>query len=175
MTDTPQEKWMKGVAITATVLAVLTAAAASRGAAFGAKIQLLTATEGSQWGYYQAKSIKQNILETQAENFKGISMGTLLPEQKKFYEDRTAHFSKEIERYDKEKAQIKAQAEETGRQNALYGRKANQISLSIVLFQVAIMLSSVSGFLKRKELWLGGVLIGVVAAVYLANGLFLFF
>ncbi len=175
MTDLLPEKWMKGVAVTTTVLAVLTAIAASRGAAFGAKIQLLTALEGSQWSYYQAKSIKHHLMETQQDAFKGAALGTVTPEQKAFYESKLVFLKDEIARYDKEKNEIKAQAENTGKQNVLFGRKANQISLSVVIFQIAIMLSSVSALIKRKEMWISGILFGCVAIVFLANGLLLFF
>ena len=175
MAEILQEKWMKGVAVTTTVLAVMTAIAASRGAAVGAKIQLLTAVEGSKWGYYQAKSIKQHLMESQKDNFKGAALGATLPEQKSFYESKLSGLEEEIARYDKEKAQIKQEAEETGKEDAVFGRRANQFSLSVVFFQVAIMLSSVSALLKRKEMWIVGILLGVVAATFLANGLVLFF
>ena len=65
MTEVLQEKWIKGVVVTTTCLAVMTAIAAARGTACVAKTQLLTAIESSKWAYYQAKSIKQNLAESQ--------------------------------------------------------------------------------------------------------------
>ena len=69
MADILPEKWMKAVAVTTTILAVVASIASSRSAFFIAKAQLLTALEGSQWAYYQAKSIKQDLYETQQKVF----------------------------------------------------------------------------------------------------------
>ena len=157
--------------VTTTVLAVMTAIAASRGAACGAKTQLLTAIEGSKWAYYQAKSIKQNLAETQLNAFEVEVLGAANPEQKAVLEHKIKTCGSEIGRYDKEKNAIKLEAEEVGKENALLGKKANRFSISIVFFQIAIMLSSVGALLKRKGLWIIGLLFGSLAIVYLAKGL----
>ncbi|HRZ14035.1 MAG TPA: DUF4337 domain-containing protein [Candidatus Omnitrophota bacterium] len=173
MADLFQEKWMKGVAVTTTVLAVMTAIAAARGAACGARTQLLTAIEGSKWAYYQAKSIKQNLAETQKNAFEADILGAVNAEQKAAYENKLRTTGAEIARYDKEKNDIKLEAEKVGKENALLGKKANRFSVSVVFFQIAIMLASVAALLKKKELWIIGLFFGVIAAVYLGYGLFL--
>jgi hypothetical protein len=173
MAEFLQEKWMKGIAVTTTVLAVMTAIAAARGAACGSKIQLLTAIEGSKWAYYQAKSIKQNLIETQRNAFEVDILGAANAEQKTALQDKLKTCNTEIARYDKEKNTIRLEAEETGKQNGLLGKKANRFSTSVVFFQIGIMLSSVSALLKRKDLWIIGLVFGGVAAVYLGYGLFL--
>jgi hypothetical protein len=173
MVEILQEKWMKGVAVTTTVLAVMTAIAASRGAACGAKTQLLTAIEGSKWAYYQAKSIKQNLMEAQRNAFEVEILGAATQAQKAAFEEKLKTSNSEIARYDKEKTLIKQEAEAVGIENALLGKKAGQFSISVVFFQIGIMLSSVSALLKRKDLWIIGLVFGVVAFVYLAHGLFL--
>ena len=43
--------------------------------------------------------------------------------------------------------------------------------MAVVFFQIAIMLSSVSALLKRRELWYTGLFFGVIAIAYLAYGL----
>ena len=88
MAELLPEKWMRGVAITTTCLAVMTAIAASRGSACGAKTQLLTAVESSKWAYYQAKSIKQNLAETQKNAFEVEVVGVTNVEQKALYEEK---------------------------------------------------------------------------------------
>ncbi|MBM3251348.1 MAG: DUF4337 domain-containing protein [Candidatus Omnitrophica bacterium] len=173
MAEILQEKWMKGVAVTTTILAVLTSIAASRGVTCGAKIQLLTAKEASQWAYYQAKSIKQNLAETQKNAFEVDALGALTTEQKIVLEEKLSTATSEIKRYDTEKNQIKLEAEETGRENARLNKKAGRFSISIVFFQIAIMLSSVSALLKKKELWLLGLVFGIIAIALLSHALFL--
>ncbi|HOX09669.1 MAG TPA: DUF4337 domain-containing protein [Candidatus Omnitrophota bacterium] len=173
MTDILPEKWMKGVAITTTCLAVMTAIAASRGTACVSKTQLLTAVEGSQWAYYQAKSIKQNLIETQLSIFE---VEALAPRNSKHIASIQAKLNEcasEAARYEKEKNEIRTDAEATGKLNRQVGVKSGKFLLSVVFFQIAIMLSSVSALIKTKELWYVGLASGVIAIVYLCYGLFL--
>ena len=170
-----QEKWVKGVTITTTILAVLTAIAASRSAYCVAQTQVLTAEEGSKWAYYQAKSIKENLTESQLRVFELNVLGTVTAEQKKYLNENVSFYKTEIARYAHEKEAVKIEAEKVGKNNAQVARQGNQFSLSVVFFQIAIMLSSVSILLKRKEMWYGGLVFGVIASLLLANGVFLFF
>jgi hypothetical protein len=173
MAEILQEKWMRGVAVTTTCLAVMTAVAAARGAACGAKTQLLTAIEASKWGYYQAKSIKQNLAEVQKNAFEVEVLGAANLQQKALYEEKLKIAAGEIIRYNEEKNQIKKEAEDTGAQNKLLAKKVNFFSASVVFFQIAIMLSSVGALLKKKYLWIIGLVFGLVAAVILGYGLFM--
>ncbi len=173
MTEILKEKWMKGVAVTTTCLAVLTAIAAARGAACGAKTQLLTALESSKWAYYQAKSIKQNLAEVQVNAFEVEILGAVNAAQKALYAQKIKTASDEVSRYDKEKNQIRQEAEATGRTNQLLGIKGTFFSAAVVFLQIAIMLSSVSALLGKKFMWICGLVIGFIAAVILGYGLFL--
>jgi hypothetical protein len=173
MADIFAEKWMKGVAVTTTCLAVMTAIAASRGAACLAKTQLLTAVESSKWAYYQAKSIKQNLAETQKNAFEVESLGAANPDQRAAYEDKLKVATEEISRYNAEKSQLKEEAENTGVLNKAVAKKGNFFSAALVFFQIGIMLSSVSALLKKKFMWVVGLLFGAVATVLLGYGLFL--
>jgi hypothetical protein len=175
MADILPEKWMKGIAITTTVLAVVASIASSRSAFFTAKAQLLTALEGSQWSYYQAKSIKQNLSETQLKAFQVEIVGSTTAEQKELLNKNLQEYTQNIARYDQEKADIKKQAEATNKENALVVRRGGIFSLAVVFSQIGIMLSSVGALLKRKEMWIVGLIIGFVSIVYLANGFLLFF
>jgi len=173
MAEFLQEKWMKGVAITTTCLAIMTSIAAARGAACLAKGQLFTAIEASKWAYYQAKSIKQNLAELQKSTLEALALGAAGVDQKAALENKVKFVAQEIERYGKEKDQIRQEAEETGAKNKKLVKKGNFFSVSVVFFQIAIMLSSVSALLKKKYLWLIGLVFGCVAIVLLGYGLFL--
>ena len=175
MAEILPEKWMKGIAITTTILAVVASIASSRSSFFIAKAQLLTALEGSQWNYYQAKSIKQDLLETQQKAFQVDLLGATTPEQRDLLGKHLEDDSKNITRYDQEKADIKKQAENTGKENAHVIRMGSQFSLAVVFSQIGIMLSSVGALLKRREMWIVGLIIGTISLVFLANGFLLFF
>jgi hypothetical protein len=175
MAELIQEKWIKGVAITTTVLAVLTSIASSRAGFCVSKSQVLTAQAGSQWAYYQAKSIKQNLIEMQHKLLEVTNAGSTSPEQKDILQKNLQSAESEVARYEKEKSDIKQAAEKIDQDNAVITRRSNQFSLSVVFFQIGIMLSSVSALLKRKEMWIIGLIFGCIAAVFLANGFLLFF
>ena len=168
-----QEKWVKGVVITVTCLAVMTAIAAARSGTCIAKTQLFTAVESSKWAYYQAKSIKQNLAESQKNAFEVEMLGAVNADQKTLYETKLKTAAQEISRYDSEKNQIKKEAEDTAVSNKLILRKGNFFTGSVVFFQIGIMFSSVSALLKRKFMWVLGLAFGTVAAVLLGYGLFL--
>jgi hypothetical protein len=174
MADILPEKWMKGIAITTTILAVVAAIASSRSSFYVARAQLLTALEGSQWSYYQAKSIKQYLFETQQKDFEIKSLGATTPEQKTLIDKDIQDYSKDIARYDQEKADIKSQAESTNKENAMVVRRGSQFSLAVVFAQIGIMLSSVGALLKRREMWVIGLVIGAISLFFLANGFLLF-
>ena len=175
MADLLPEKWMKGIAVTTTVLAVVASIASSRSSFFTAKAQLLTALQGSQWSYYQAKSIKQNLYETQQKVFQIDLLGATSPEQRALLSKDVEDYTKDIARYDLEKADIKKQAEGTGKENADVVRRGALFSLAVVFSQIGIMLSSVGALLKRKEMWIVGLIIGSISLVFLADGFLLFF
>ncbi len=175
MADILPEKWMKGVAITTTILAVVASIASSRSAFFIAKAQLLTALEGSKWSYYQAKSVKQNLAETQQKSFEVSILGATTSEQKELLAKNIQTYQMEIARYDKEKNDIRKDAEDTGKENALVVRRGSQFSLAVVFSQIGIMLSSVGALLKRREMWITGIVIGFFSLIYLANGFLLLF
>ncbi len=173
MAEILPEKWMKGVAVTTTCLAVMTAIASARGTACVARTQLLTALESSKWAYYQAKSIKQNLAETQKNLFEAEILGAANPEQKTAYGDKLKTANAEIVRYESEKNQIRKEAEDTALLNSLLAKKGNFFSAAVVFFQIGIMLSSVSVLLKKKTMWVGGLAFGAIATTLLAYGLFL--
>lgn len=173
--DILAEKWMKGVALTTTVLAVLTAIASSRAAYCVAQSQVLTAQEGSKWAFFQAKSIKQNIMESQLRVFEIEALGETAHDQKMLLDETLNSYRADVARYDQEKIDIKKDAEETGKKNVRLSRQGGQYALSVVFFQIGIMLSSVSALLKRKEMWVVGLIMGAIATVFLVNGIFLIF
>lgn len=175
MAELLAEKWLKGVAVTTTVLAVCASVSGSRGTTCMAKTQLLTSQQANEWAYYQAKSIKQNLLEAQKTNFEIQTVVAQSPEQRALLQQQIDGAAADIRRYEEEKIQIKAQADKYTEENEKVAKQATQYSLSVVFLQIGIMLSSVSALLKRRWMWIVGMIIGVVGMVFLANGFLLFF
>jgi len=143
-------------------VAVLTAILSTVGAIFGymgghsqnlallykneAAIQKTSAS--NQWNYYQAKSNKQNLAEL------SVTLTTGDAQQK---------FSQAIERYKKEKEEIKVDAEKleataqaADHQSELEMRVHGRWALATTMLQIAIALSAIT-LLTRKRWMLGGV------------------
>ena len=124
-------------------------------------------TEASnQWNYYQAKSSKQNLAE--------LAMA-LVPE------DRKAGYKDEVERYKKEKAEIKTGAEKLEAEAKAWDEQSDQQmhqhhrwAQATTALQISIALAAIALLTRRKWLEFGmfgvagiGVLLGALAALHI--------
>jgi len=123
-------------------------------------------TEASnQWNYYQAKSGKQNLAE--------IAI-VLAPE------DRRAGFKEEVERYKKEKADIKLAAEKLEAESTDWDKRSDgemhlhhRWAQATTALQISIALAAMALLTKKRWLEWGmfgmaglGLLLGVAAALH---------
>jgi hypothetical protein len=123
-------------------------------------------TEASnQWNYYQAKSSKQNLAELAI---------VLAPE------DKRAGYREEVERYKKEKAEIKIAAEKLEAESTAWDQQSDaQMHLhhrwaqATTALQIAIALAAMALLTARRWLEWGmfgvaglGVLLGIAAALH---------
>jgi len=118
------------------------------------------------WNYYQAKSTKQNLAEATVEQLQALratiaSGNPGLPDLDK----RIASYQALAARYEKEKADIKAQAEGYQTEYDRLNLHDDQFDLSDAGFSVAIALLGVTALTRKR--WLFGLagaflLIGVV-------------
>jgi hypothetical protein len=124
-------------------------------------------TEASnQWNFYQAKSSKQNLAELAV---------VLAPE------DRRAGYKDEVERYKKEKAEIKLVAEKLEAESTNWDKQSDaqlhnhhRWAQATTALQIAIALAAIALLTGRKWLEWGmygvaslGVLLGVAAALHI--------
>ncbi|MBI5258444.1 MAG: DUF4337 domain-containing protein [Burkholderiales bacterium] len=123
-------------------------------------------TEASnQWNYYQAKSSKQNLAE--------LAMALVAEDKKPVYQQ-------EIERYKKEKADIKTGAEKLEAESTDWDRKSDaemhlhhRWAQATTALQISIALAAIALLTRRKWLEWGmfgvagiGVALGVAAALH---------
>jgi hypothetical protein len=124
-------------------------------------------TEASnQWNYYQAKSSKQNLAELAV---------VLAPE------DKRAGYRDEVERYKKEKVEIKAAADKLEAESTDWDHRSDaQMHLhhrwaqATTALQISIALAAMALLTARRWLEWGmfgvaglGVLLGIAAALHL--------
>jgi phage-related tail protein len=170
----PKEKWIQGVALTTTILAVCAAIGALRANSYSTKVGLYTTQEANGWAYFQAKNIREHSLKLQRDLFKLQSFADLKdPKAREFIQDRIKKYDEEVARYSQERAQIKTDTEKIQKDIILFKQHNATFALSVMLLQIAIMMSAVGALVKRKAMWLVGLAFGVVGLFLMANGFFL--
>ncbi len=177
MTEEKKDKWLNYLALTTVIFAVCATLSTFKGGGYSTRSVLAQSQESNQWAYYQAKSIKSYIYETQKEKLEldlkssGAKMPKGLSQE---YEQKVDSYGKKIKKYDDEKKDIEKDARkfEAIKEDA---QKHSQIfGMAVIFLQIAILLSSIAALLKKKIVWLLGLLVGVVGLVYFANGFLLF-
>jgi hypothetical protein len=168
-----KDSFTSNIAVMTAVLATIGALFSYMGGATQANAGLyknnaaIKKTEASnQWNYYQAKSSKQNLSELAL---------ALVPE------DRKGQYQQEVERYKKEKADIKAAAEKLEAQSTDWDKQSDaQLHLhhrwaqATTALQISIALAAIALLTRRKWLEYGmfgvagvGIVLGGMAAAHL--------
>ncbi|MBI3377565.1 MAG: DUF4337 domain-containing protein [Nitrospirae bacterium] len=177
MAEEKKEKWLNYLALTTVIFAVCATLSTFRGGGFSTKSVLAQSQASDQWAYYQAKSIKGYLYELQKERFELElkSSGARIPKAvASDYEKRIEAYSKKIKKYDEEKTKIEKDARdlETVRDETQKHSKA--FGVAVIFLQIAILLSSIAALMKKKVLWILGMIVGSLGLVYFVNGFFLF-
>jgi lipopolysaccharide export LptBFGC system permease protein LptF len=161
-----KDSFTSNIAVMTAVLATIGALFSYMGGATQANAGLfknnaaIKKTEASnQWNYYQAKSSKQNLAELAT---------ALVPE------DRKGQYQQEVERYKKEKSDIKAAAEKLEADSTNWDKQSDaQMHLhhrwaqATTALQISIALAAIALLTRRK--WLGYA-VGGVALIGVALG-----
>jgi hypothetical protein len=155
-------------AITAAVLAVF--------AAFGSLLSGHAANEAilaqnkatDQWAYYQAKGTKEHVFDVGSQVLHVLTEGTAQAEQAK---PVLARLRGEVQRYEREKEEIKHEAEKREEESRHEYHKHTRYALGIALFQVGIVLASVSLLVRFRWLHALSLATGVVGLLCLIVGL----
>ncbi len=166
-----KERWIQWVALTTTVLAVAAAISSLKGGGFSTQVQLKNTQEANRWAFYQSKSLKQNLAELERESMAVLSLEAQTKEGRAWAEKALARSTNEAQRYEKEKGEIKADAEKLAAEQAELKRHGGSFGLAVMLLQIAIMMSSVGALIKKPIMWYFGLAFGLGGLAYMANGL----
>lgn len=173
MPEAPKETWITWVALTITVLAVLAAIAALRASSYSTKVQLATTKEANQWAFYQAKSIKEHSYTLNRDILASVRLlESKNPKAQKFLSGKIKEYEDEIARYDQEKQEIKQGVEGIQKEQEVCKQKNGNFALAVMLLQIAIMCSAVGALIKKKLLWLVGLILGGWGLYYVLMGFF---
>lgn len=177
MAEEKKEPWLNYLALTTVILAVCATLSTFKGGGYSTKSVISQQQASDQWAFYQAKSIKANLYQTQSEALK-LEIDTLpanTPADKlKLYQDKLADYQKRVSRYNAEQGEIQESAKKLEKARDAAQRQGQPFGLAVIFLQVAILISSIAGLLKRKAIWLVALPIGLLGLLYFANGFLLF-
>jgi hypothetical protein len=177
MAEEKKEQWMSYLALSTVILAVCATMATFKGGGCSTKAVMSQSQASDQWAFFQAKSVKLNLYEIQREK---IQMEMLALNEKTAgptlaaYRKKIEDYTKKIEKYDAEKTTIMAEAKKLEGIRDDSQKHSRVFGVAVIFLQIAILLSSIAGLLKKKPVWLLGLAVGVVGIYYFVDGFLLF-
>jgi hypothetical protein len=155
-----KERWTLMVALSTAFMAVLAAIAGLLSGHHANEAVMEQIKASDQWSFYQAKSIKSEIAASTAKIL-GSFPGKTVPEEN----------VQALAKYEKEKDEIKVQAEEFAKSSEQHFSTHVTLSKAVTIFQVAIAISAIAILTRRKILWYVGILLTLIGALYLIMGI----
>ena len=170
MADTPEipeanDEFGKKVAITIAMLAVTLAVISSKSDNAKTDAILKTNEASGQWGYYQAKSLKQNLCETEGRLLTLLPSPADLNQLNPDPEARKKAIAKaeaEAKRYAEEKEEVKREAEKlvaAAEHNSKINDRCDHAALGL---QIGIVICSVAILSKWRLFWFIGIVLGII-------------
>lgn len=177
MAEEKKEKWLNYLALTTVILAVCATLSTFKGGGFSTRAVLSQSQASDQWSYFQAKSIKGYLYELQKDrlelDMKALGLKASKPVLDE-YAKKIDAYSGKIKKYEEEKAKIEKDAKKLEGIREEAQRHSQAFGMAVIFLQIAILLSSIAALMKKKPVWILGVIIGVFGLVYFANGFLLF-
>jgi hypothetical protein len=173
MAEEKKETWLNWLAITTILFSASATLSTFKGGGYSTKAVLAQSLASDTWNLYQAKSLKQHSYELQHDLLELEAKRPGIPQAD--VTAKMAAYEKEIARYKEEKIDQKTKAEGLETERKDYQLHGGKFGLAVMFLQVAIMLSALAGLLKKKPLWIVGILFGLAGLVCFVNGFYLFF
>lgn len=155
---------LRGIALSTALLAAMAAIASleaggtvNEALALKTEATQLQAKASDQWAYYQAKGLKATVTELSKNSWTALD--------KPAPEDLT----KNLERYAEDQRKSKEQAEELEHQRDEKNKEADALmhhhhfyAQSVALLQVSIALGAVAALTRKRLVWIGSALLGLI-------------
>ena len=177
MAEEKKEKWLNYLALTTVIFAVCATLSTFKGGGYSTRSVLAQSQASDQWSFYQAKSIKGYIYETQREKFElelKSSGGKMPKALLREYEQKIDSYSRKIKKYEEEKKDIEKDAKKFEGIREGAQRHSQIFGMAVIFLQIAILLSSIAALLKKKIVWIIGLVVGVFGLLYFVNGFLTF-
>ena len=176
MTDDKKEPWLNYLALTTIIFAVAATLSTFKGGGYSTRSMLSQEQASNKWSYYQSKSLKLYLYETQKDvlDLDTKSMKNADASVLEAYRNKISVYEQSIKRYDKEKADIKKDAEHLESLRDEAQKHSQAFGMAVIFLQISILISSIAALIKRRYLWLIGIGVGAVGLIYFINGFLLF-
>lgn len=177
MAEEKKEPWLNYLALTTILLAVCATLATFKGGGHSTRSVLAQSQASDQWAYYQSKSIKGYIYEMQKDKLdlelreKREKLSPLIIAD---YQKKIEAYASKTKKYDEEKEIIEKEAKKQEHIRDDAQAHSRMFGMAVIFLQIAILLSSVAALLKKKIVWIIGLLSGAGGIYYFVNGFMLF-
>ena len=172
MAEPQQPTWLKLAVLTIIVLAAAAGVSAFKSSEFATRAQILSAREAQQWQDYQVVTLRKDNFGLHRDILAslGLSEGKAAKAHKSAAA-RIKAYEEEMVRLNRERDQIKKEAQSLAAQEEALAQKAGELGLAAILFQLAIMSSAAGALSRKKILWLLSLGLGVWGLVYVVKNL----
>ena len=174
MAEPQQATWLKLAVLTVIVLAAAAGVSAFKSSEYATRAQIFAAREAQQWQDYQVVTLRKDNFGLHRDILAslGLSEGKAAKAHKTTAA-RIKAYEEEMVRLNRERDQIKKEAQTLAAQEEELAQKAGELGLAVILFQLGIMSSAAGALSRKKILWLMGLGLGVWGLVYLVKNLVL--
>ena len=149
-----KDRFEKSLAVSIACMAVMLSFITDHGDDAKTDAILSTNEATNAWSYFQAKSTKQHVTESDLHLLGALELreGT----------DIVAKLEAELARYEAEKAEIKATAEELAAQASHASAVDERAGQGALFLQLAIVLASVAILARWSKLWVVSLLVALL-------------
>lgn len=172
-----KEAWLGYLALATVIFAVCATLSTFKWSSFSTLSVMSQSQASDQWAHFQSKGIKAYLYQMQAEKMEIELMDLPLLSSRdtvRIYKSRVEDYKNRVERYESEKAEIGVKAKQLEQVRDEAQLHANAFGRALIYLQIAILLSSIAGLLKKKIIWYGGMGTGVIGLVCFVDGYVLF-
>jgi hypothetical protein len=154
------EIWVSWVAVSTAIFAAIAAIASLLAGSHVNEAMIAQMESSDQYAFYQAKSIKGHIIESEASLLEELGKG-----------ESAANIKKKAEKYDTEKESIKEEAKHFKEKSEHHLHVHERLAGAVTLCQIAIALAAISALTKRKPFWFISLGFGLIGAGFMVSGL----
>ena len=158
-----REPFDRKVALTMAMMAAVMAIVSVAGQMLTTEELLNQQKASDQWSFYQAKDIRRYESDIARDMMAALSAGPAAINK----------YAANMERYDKDRAEIQAEAKKLENESHVHGARALRAHLGEVFLEIGIVLASLAILTKRRTMWLVSLLSGLVGAGTAATALLL--